>query len=173
MKNGVIATLLVAAMLVGAGAGYLSGNANGRTVTSTFSTVSTATATLVTTTTTTVVLGTCSPVGGIPPFPLPVGFRVTVSYEGNWSVSIATFAAKVVNGTGFFSACESEGNGTTAFYVGLANYTGWNTVLAMAHKSGSNGTLTVSAAIGNETSSDSTSLPYGSALTTLTFDGSG
>jgi hypothetical protein len=172
MKSGVVAALLVVAILVGAGAGYLFGNVNERTVTS-FFTVSTTTITLVTTTTTTVMLGTCSPIGGIPPFPLPVGFHVTVSYEGNWSVAIATFAAKTVNGSGFVSACESLGNGTTTFYVGLANYTGWNSVLAMAHKFGSNGTLTVDAAIGNETSSNSTTQPYGSAITILSFDEAG
>ena len=173
MRNVVVAALLVVAILVGAGVGYLFGNLNERTVTSTFSTVSTTTTTVVTTATTTVVLGTCSPLGGIPPFPLPVGVRVTVSYEGNWSVSIATFAARTVNGSGFLLACQSEGKGTTTFYVELANYTGWNTVLATAHKVGSNGTLTVSAAIGNETSSNSTTQPYGSVITTLSFDESG
>jgi hypothetical protein len=167
MRNEVIFTLLVVAILAGAGAGFFTGSSN--THATTITTTSTET-TIMTTTATPIIQGNCSPLGGSS-IALPVGFRVTVSYEGDWSVSIATFAAKSTNAGDFFSACSSTGAGTTTFYVGLANYTGgWNTILAMAHKFGSSGNLTVTASIGNETSSSSTARPYGSATTTLSFN---
>ena len=46
MKNSVVAVLLVSAILAGAGAGYLAGNANEHTITSSFTTVSTTTLTV-------------------------------------------------------------------------------------------------------------------------------
>jgi len=176
MRSGVVSILVVIFVVAAATGGYLVGETSQRitTLVSTSTALSTTTATVATTTFTTI-QGTCSPLSGSPePVAIPVGFRVTVSYEGNWSVSIATFAAKSVNASAFSSACYSSGDGTTTFYVGLANYvSGWNTVLALAHKFGTNGTLTVSANIGNETNSSSTAQSYGSAVTTLSISAPG
>jgi hypothetical protein len=52
MRNGVLASLLVVAILAGSGAGYLIGNMNERIVTSTSTTTETATATTLATTAT-------------------------------------------------------------------------------------------------------------------------
>ena len=166
MKNGVVAVLLVVAILAGAGAGFFTGSSNAHTTTVTATATET---TVVTTTATTTVQGNCSPLGGSS-IAVPVGFDITVSYEGDWRLSIATFAANSTNASLLDSTCYTEGSGTTTFYVSLANYTGgWNTVVALAHKFGANGTLTVSASIGSETNSSSTNLSYGSAITTLSF----
>jgi len=166
MRDGVVASLLVVAILAGAGAGFFTGSST--THTTTVTTTATET-TMMTTTATTTIQGNCSPLDGSS-IALPVGFRVTVSYEGNWGLSIVTFAANSTSASALDSTCYSEGSGTTTFYVSLANYTGgWNTLVALAHKFGSNGTLTVSANIGNETNSSSTTQSYGSATTTLSF----
>jgi len=174
MRKGTVAALVLVLVVTAAAGGYVAGETNQHvtTMVSTSTALSTTMTTVTTTTVTTVtgVQGACSPLSGFSAIPIPVGFDVNVSYVGNWSVSIATFAAKSIDASGFSYACSSMGNGTTTFYVGLANYTGeWNTVLVMGHKFGSSGTLTVSASIGNETSSNRTSQPYGSAFTTLSF----
>lgn len=52
MRSGTIAALLVIAILAGAGAGYLTGSANERTITSTFTSISTSTVMMTETTTT-------------------------------------------------------------------------------------------------------------------------
>jgi len=168
-----VASLLVVAILAGAGAGYLVGNANERTVnsTSTLSVVSTSTAFSTTTTTVTTTEGSCFSLNSASGAQsLPVGFHVTVSYAGEWSISIATFSSKPINESAFWLACYSEGSGTATFYVGLANYVGgWNTVVATARAFGSNGTLTVSANIGNATNSSSTTQSSNIAVTTMSF----
>jgi hypothetical protein len=99
-----------------------------------------------------------------------VGFHVTVSYGGSWRLTIATFASKVVEANTFFDACVYYGSGTMSFYVAAANYLGWNTLVALAHKFGSNGTLTVTANLGPVTGSNSTTQSYGSAITTISFN---
>ncbi len=121
-------------------------------------------------TTTSTETNSCTPLSSLAHVPIPVGFTPTVSYEGEWSASIATFAAKPTNASALTYVCTYEAQGTITFYVGLANYLGgWNTLVVLAHKLDSNGNLTVTASIGNETSTNSTAQPYGSVVMTLSF----
>jgi len=167
MRNEVVAVVLVAVILAGAGVGFFVGSNGQHTTTVTPSTTTTVT---VTTTASSTVVGPCSALSNASGTAIPVGFRVTVSNEGNWSVSIAAFASKSANESIFYYSCYSDGIGTRTFYVGLGNYTGGqNTLQALAQKLGANGDLTISASIGNKNDSNSATQPYGSAVVTLTF----
>ncbi len=148
MKNGVIAALLIVAILAGMGAGYLAGatyppNQAGS--------------------------GRCTPTGSLGGF-IPAGVIITVSYQGDWRLAVAEFTSNQTRASALSSVCYYEGNGTDSFYVSIANYQGWNTVIALAHKWGTNGTLTVNVAVGPQsTVTNSTSLPYGDASASLWF----
>jgi len=167
MKDGAIASLLVVAILIGAGAGYFAGSNGQHTTTVTPSTTVTST---VTTTAFSTAVGPCSPLSNTSGIAIPVGFRVTISNEGNWSISIAAFAAKSANESTFYYSCYSDGIGTRTYYVGLGNYTGGqNTLQALAQKLSANGNLTLNASIGSENDSNNVAQPYGSTFVTLTF----
>ena len=158
MRNGIVAAFVILLVVASAAAAYSIGVVNQRT--------STRTTTIFTTN-----QNSCTPLSSLSDVAIPVGFHVTVSYEGNWSLSIATFASKVVNSSAFSYACYYEGSGTMTFYVGLANYLGgWSKAAVLAHKFGSNGTLTASASIGDETDSNSTTQSYGSVIATISFN---
>ena len=151
MKGRITLLLIVVALLVGAGVGYFANNKFSGTAAKTDS---------------------CAPLSSLGDAPIPIGFEPTVSYQGEWGVSIATFAAKADNASALNYVCTYTGSGTITFYVGLANYLGgWNTMVVLAHKLGSssNGTLSVQASVGNETSTASTTQSYGSATATASF----
>ena len=160
--------MVILLVVVSAAAGYTLGVVNQHTTTKTTTKTTTNT---ITTTISTTSPDSCYPLSDSSGLLIPVGFDVTVSYEGDWSLSIASFASKAANVSAFSGACYYEGSGTMTFYVGLANYLGgWNTIVVLAHKFGSNGTLTASASIGDETDSNSTTQSYGSVRTTISFD---
>lgn len=141
--------LIVVILLIGAGIGYFADSTLSGTSTKTDS---------------------CSTLSSLRNVAIPAGFEPTVSYQGEWRVSIATFAAKADNVSALTYVCTYLGSGTETFYVGLANYLGgWNTMVVLAHKLGSTGTLSVQASMGNETSTKSTTLAYGSAVVTVSF----
>lgn len=147
MKRQLALILIVVALLVGVGIGYFANSALNGTNTKTAS---------------------CNTLSSLPNVAIPAGFEPTVSYRGEWRVSIATFAAKADNVSALTYVCSYVGSGTQTFYVGLANYLGgWNTMVVLAHKLGSSGTLTLHASFGNQTSTNSTTLAYGSAVITL------
>ena len=169
MKGQVASIFIVVALLIGAGIGYFGDSAlnhNPTTVTSTSLNYTTTTRTLSTAT----VTDSCYTLSSLANVAIPVGLEPTVSYEGGWSVSMATFSAKSTNASALAYTCNYEGNGTVTFYVPLANYLGgWNTLVVLAHKFGSNGTLTVHASGGNQTVTNSTTQSQGSVTLTLTF----
>ncbi len=147
MKGRVSLVLIVIALLVGVGIGYYGNTAlNGGTTES------------------------CSTLSSLRNAASPVGFEPTVTYQGEWRVSIATFAAKSDNVTALTYVCTYVGSGTETFYVGLANYLrGWNTLVVLGHKLGSSGTLTLQGSFGNQTSTNCTTQAYGSAVITVSF----
>lgn len=145
MRRRTIASLLIVALATGAGAGY----AFGLTTQTSFS-------------------GRCTPWGNLRGF-TPAGINVTVSYQGNWRLTIAEFASNQTRASTLDSACYYEGSGTMSFYVSIANYQGWNTIIALAHKWGTSGTLTITVAVGPSRSTNSTASPYGDATTSLSF----
>jgi len=172
MRNGAVAVVVILLVVVSAVAGYTLGVVNQHTSAITTTTFTTNQHTnTITTTISTTNQNSCTPLSSLPDMFVPVGFLVTVSYDGNWSLSIASFASKVANTSAFSGACYYEGSGTITFYVGLADHLGgWSTIVVLAHKFGSNGTLTASASIGDETDSNSTTQSYGSVITTISFD---
>jgi len=127
MRNGVIALLLVVAVLAGGGAGYLIGNANTRAINS----VSTATIVTTSTTTTTGVTTTTA----LATSSLTVTYTATqsttiTSLVGPTSVSLVILGASIshdlpVRGTGFtvskslnsssYVVIENNGTGTVTF----------------------------------------------------------
>lgn len=150
MKGKVSLILIVVALLVGVGIGYFGNNAlNGTTTTQ---------------------ADACTPLSSFQNVAIPVGFEPIVTYDGQWRVSIATFAGKSNNVSALTYVCTYYGSGIETFYVGLANYSGgWNTMVVLGHKFGSSGTLTVQASNGNETITNSTTQDYGSAEITVSF----
>ncbi|MDG6907210.1 MAG: hypothetical protein JRN20_15660 [Nitrososphaerota archaeon] len=145
MKRQVTLVLIVVALLVSAGIGYFGSGVLNKT-------------------------DSCTTLSSLRNVSIPVGFEPTVSYKGEWRVSIATFAAKADNASALTYVCTYVGSGSNTFYVGLANYLGgWNTMVVLAHKLGSNGALSVEASIGNQTSTNSTTQAYGSAVVTVSF----
>lgn len=151
VKGRVSLILVVIALLVGVGIGYFANSTLSRT-------------------TTTQTEGICTPLSSLRGVVIPIGFEPTISYQGQWSMSIATFAAKSNDSSALTYVCTYLGSGTMTFYVGLANYLGgWNTMVVLGHKGGSNGTLTLQASISNESSTNSTTQAYGSAVITVSF----
>lgn len=149
MKGRLSLVLIVVGLLVGVGIGYFANSTLNGTTTKTES---------------------CTTLSSLRNVAIPVGFEPTVSYQGEWRVSIATFAAKADNVSALTYVCTYVGSGTETFYVGLANYLGgWNTMVVLAHKLGSSGTLTTRASFGNQTSTNSTTQAYGSAVVTESF----
>jgi hypothetical protein len=140
MRKWVIVVLLVVLVVASAGTGYLVGVNQPS-------------------------LGRCTPWGGSG----IAGINVTVSYQGNWRLSVAEFASNQTRASTLDSVCYYEGSGTISFYFGYANYNGWNTVMALAHKWGTTGTLTVTVMVGPSMSSNSTATSYGDASTSLSF----
>jgi hypothetical protein len=143
MRNEVIATLLVVAIIAGAGVGYYVGSANQSN------------------------LGLCSPWGSLTGA-VPAGVNVTVSYQGNWRLSIVEFRSNQTRASALDSVCYYEGNGRISFYVSIANYQGWNTVVASAHSFGA-GTLTVTVMVAASSKTNSTTTAYGDATTSFSF----
>ena len=85
---------------------------------------------------------------------------------------MATFAAKSTNASALIYACHYEGRGTTTFYLPTTNQLGYRTLAVVAHKLGSNGTLTVCAdecALGLS-DRKSTTQPYGTVALTSPFE---
>ncbi len=149
MKGRVSLILIVVALLVGVGMGYFGNSGLNRTITQT---------------------EPCTTLSSLRNVAIPVGFEPTVAYQGEWRVSIVTFAAKSNNVSALTYVSTYNGRGTNTFYVGLANYLGgWNTMVVLAHKLGTSGTLSVQASIGNETITNSTTQAYGSAVVTVSF----
>jgi len=144
MRNGVVAALLVVAILVGAGVGYFEGLAASQSS-----------------------LGGCTPWGSLSGL-IPAGVNVTISYQGDWRLAIAEFGSNQTRASALDSVCYYEGNGNTSFYVSIANYQGWNTVVASAHKFGAGGTLTVTVMF-RGSSTNSTTSAYGTATTSFSF----
>ena len=100
----------------------------------------------------------------------PLGFESTVAYQGNWSVSIATFASQTFNASALAYVCTYNGSGTETFSVGLTNYLGgWSTIVVLAHKLNPNGTLSVQASIGNQTDANYTTQTDDTVLATLSY----
>lgn len=100
---------------------------------------------------------------------VPAGATLSVSYESNWRLSFAEFASNQTKASALSYVCYYEGSGTTSFYVSYANYQGWNTILALAHKLGTTGTLTLNVAGGGSSSVNSTALSYGDASIAISF----
>src|SRR5271157_3093631 len=134
MRNRTIAALLVVAILAGAGVGYFEGLAVSQSS-----------------------LGRCTPWGSLGGVFIPAGVNVTVSYQGDWSLAIVEFGSNQTRASALDSVCYYEGNGNTSFYVSIANYQGWNTVVASAHKFGAGGTLTVTVMFGGSSTNSTAS----------------
>ncbi len=149
MRNWVMATLLALVVAVSAGVGYGVGYFVGSTSQSS--------------------TGRCTPVGSIGGS-IPAGVDVTVSYQSDWRLAIAEFASNQTRASTLDSVCSYEGSGDTSFYVSIANYQGWNTVVAAAHKfGGAGGTLTVTVMFGGSSSTNSTTSAYGTATVSFSF----
>ena len=100
---------------------------------------------------------------------IPVGANITVSYPGNWRLTVAEFASSQTKASAMTSVCYYEGSGRVSFYLSYANYLGANTILALAHKWGTNGTLTLTVSAGPSSASNSTSQAYGDASASVSF----
>lgn len=149
MKRRDSLVLIVVALLIGVGIGYFANATLNGSATKTQS---------------------CTTLSSLRKVAIPVGFEPKVSYQGEWRVSIATFAAKANDVSALTYVCTYLGSGTETFYIGLANYLGgWNTMVVLAHKLGSSGTLTLHASFGNQTSTNSTAQAYGSVVVTVSF----
>src|SRR6266568_3656124 len=145
MRNWVMATLLALVVAVSAGVGYFVGSTSHSST------------------------GRCTPVGSIAGS-IPAGVDVTVSYQSDWRLAIAEFASNQTRASTLDSVCNYEGSGTTSFYVSIANYQGWNTVVASAHKfGGAGGTLTVTVMFGGSSSTNSTTSAYGTVTVSFSF----
>lgn len=172
LSSQVTAILAIVALIVGAALGYSAAPVNTLTTTTTTTITQTNAVTTIQYSSSTTITATdsCGTLSSLATLVIPVGFEPTVSYQGTWSVNIATFAAQSDNASALSYVCTYDGNGTTTFYVPLANYLGgWNTLVVAGHKSGSNGTLTLSASMGNQTATESTSQPYGRVVLTLSW----
>lgn len=172
MRKGTVAILLVASLMVGVGAGYLGNGAPSHTITKTVISTTISQTMVATTLTiaTATVTDSCYTQASLDSLFIPAGFLPTVSYEGEWIVSIATFAANSTNASALAYVCSYEGSGTTAFYVPLTNdLGGWSTIVILAHKYGSNGTLTADVSYADLTNTNSTTQPYGSVVVTLSI----
>jgi len=85
-------------------------------------------------------------------------------------LAIAEFGSNQTRASALNSVCYFEGSGKISFYVSLANYQGWNTVVALAHKfGGAGGTLAVTVMFGGSSSTNSTTSAYGDASTSFSF----
>ena len=147
MRSGVVAVLLVVAILAGAGVGYLVGSQE-----------------IAMNTITTTITGSC-PSATTEEY-TPSGFRAEVSYQGPWNATISTYSAFATTPAYLLSTCHYGGNGTAYVYVASPNPNGEQTVLGAAHKlDSSGGNLTVTVTYGDASRSNSTTLPLGSAVT--------
>jgi hypothetical protein len=148
MRNGAIASLLVVAILVGAGLGYF--------VTSQEIAMKTVTTTIT---------------GSCPKASAQYGsgdFVVEVSYQGPWNATVSTYSAFDATLAYLLSACHYGGIGTAYVSVASPNPNGEQTVLVAAQKlDSSNGNLTVTVTYGGTPPgrSNSTTLPFGLATT--------
>ncbi len=145
MRNRTLATLLVVGILAGAGVGYLVCLEKSQSS-----------------------LGLCTPFGSLSGS-IPAGINITVSYQGDWRLAVAEFNSGQTKASTLNSVCYYEGSGTVSLYVSIANFGGWNTVYALAHKWGTTGTLTVIVMAGPSMSSNSTVSSYGDASTSISF----
>jgi hypothetical protein len=156
MRNGVVASLLVIAMLAGAGAGYFIGSQ--RVAATTYTT-----------------FVSCPQSKPGPPLTAyttgpPIGpiFRVEFSYQGPWNATVSTYSALATSPAYLLSSCHYGGSGTAYVYVVPPNPNGEQTVVGVAHKlDSSNGNLTVTVLYGAYPRSNSTTLPFGSAMTSV------
>jgi len=150
MRNGTIASLLVIAVLGGAGAGYLVGGqvTKMKTVTTT-------------------VTGQC-PLAIATEHPTN-GFSVEISYQGPWNATVSTYSSIGSAAPAYLlSKCQYGGSGVAYLYVPPTGTIGGGTVIGAAHKlDSSNGTLTVTVSYGGLSRMNSTALPLGSTTTFL------
>ena len=148
MRNGAIASLLVIAILAGAGVGYLVGRQE-----------------IAMKTVTTTITGTC------PKATAQFGsgdFVVEVSYQGPWNATVSTYSAFETAPAYRLSACQYGGVGTAYVNVASPNPSGEQTVLVAAHKlDSSDGNLTVTVTYGAGSRSNTTTSPFGSAMTLI------
>jgi hypothetical protein len=115
------------------------------------------------------ITGRCAPWGSLSGSS-PAGVNVTVSYQSDWRLAIAVFASNQTRASTLDSACAYDGNGNISFYVSIANYQGWNTVVASAHKfGGAGGTLTVTVIFGGLSGTNSTTSAYGTTTVSFSF----
>jgi len=144
MRNGVVAALLVVAILVGAGAGYLVSSRE-----------------IAMNTVTTTITGSC------PKANAQHGsgdFEVEVSYQGPWNATVSTYSAFNTTPAYLLSACQYGGIGTAYVSVASPNPNGEQTVVGAAHKlDSSNWNLTVTVTYGAGSRSNSMTLPFGLA----------
>ena len=159
MRKGVVAVLLVVAILAGAGAGYYVDAINRSATTTVLTATSFITPSGYTYTSTTTVTTTCSgyPPGGNCITTYSYTFTVTVNYTGPWKLSYQGYnslgRANPTNVSGSYSGTGI--NSTTIALSGLNN--NGLTLCAQVQKlDGSNGVLILTVTGHNETS-----LPYG------------
>ena len=159
MRTGVIATLLIVAIVAGAGAGYYVSSSNRSNTTSIITTTSFITRSGYTYTVTKTVTTTCSgyPPGGDCITPYNYTFTLSVNYTGPWKVSYQGYnslgRSNPTNVSGNYSGAGF--NSMTITLRGLSN--NGLTLCAQAQKlDASNAILTLTVTGHNETS-----LPYG------------
>jgi len=158
MRNGAIAALLVAAIMAGAGLGYLASSQD--------------IATRTVTTTVTIPCPNSSPnvLGGGGGNGTIDAFLVSVSFQGQWNAVVTTYSAFQTTSTYLHSTCDYAGNNTAYIYINPWNSNGEQTVQVSAYKLVSNnGNLTVTVTYGAASRSNSTILPSGSAKTFISI----
>jgi hypothetical protein len=149
MRSGVVAVLLVVAILAGAGVGYLVGSQE-----------------IAMNTITTTITGSC-PSATTEEY-TPSGFRAEVSYQGPWNATISTYSAFTTTPAYLLMTCHYGGSGTAYIYIPSLDPNGLQTVVGAAHKLDSgNGTLTVTVTYGGLSRYNSTALPFGSTTSQL------
>ena len=142
MRNEVIVILLVVAILAGAGAWYLIGSQK------------------IATTTSTVQCPTASTQE------YSSDFDVEISYQGPWNATVSTYSAFATTPAYLLLTCHYGGSGTAYIGVSSPNPNGEQTVMGAAHKlDSSNGNMTVTVTYGAGSRSNSTTSPFGSAMT--------
>ena len=144
MKNWVIVALLVVAILAGSGAGYLIGR---QSIARTTSTVQ-------------------CPIASTQEY--SGDFGVKISYQGPWNATINTYSAFATTPAYLLMTCNYGGSGTAYVSFSAPNPNGEQTVVGTAQKlDSSNGNLTVTVAYGAASRTNSTTSPFGSAMTFL------
>jgi len=153
MRRASLALAIVAVLVAGLGVGYVGGVSNRQTIT------------------TTVTLSCPSSSPNVLSIPggsnaETTAFSVTVSFQGQWSAVVTTYSAFQTTSAYLHSTCDYAGNNTAYIYINPWNSNGEQTVLVSAYKlDSSNSNLTVTVTCGAASRSNSTTLPFGSAMT--------